>query len=154
VEVKQPGGLVSTTFQVPIKVIPCNLQGLDISDMTVELGQKKEQTYSDPTFVNTSSSSLSNCGSFVWELVGGDKSYFRVNLTDKLIILHSTSNADIPGGLATVYSHTIRVWPLKYPTNVIEKTFTLTVTPICDLNGYSAPDLDRLALPKVVNCST
>ena len=135
-------------------MIPCNLQGLNISNMTVELGQKKEQTYIDPTFVNTVLSNHANCGEFVWELVGGDTSYLRVILTNNLIILHSTSNADIPGGLATTYSHTIRVWPLKYPTNVIEKTFTLTVTPICDLNGYSAPDLDRLALPKVVNCST
>jgi hypothetical protein len=122
--------------------------------MTAELGQKKEQTYIDPTFVNTVLSNHANCGAFVWELVGGDKNYFRVILIKNLIIVHSTSNTDIAGGLATTYSHTIRVWPFEYPTNVIQKTFTLTITPICDLDGYSAPDLDRLALPKVVNCST
>jgi hypothetical protein len=144
---------VSTTFTVPIKVKPCNLQGLTINNLIAEMGQKVEATYLDPTFVNPSST-LIKCGALVWELVGGDQTYFRVNLVDKLIVLHSTSNTDLAGGLATTYSHTIRVWPTTYPLNVIETTFTLTITPICDLNGYSAPDLDRLILPKVVTTCT
>ena len=38
VEVKLPTGLVSTTFTVPIKVKPCNLQGLTINNLTAEMG--------------------------------------------------------------------------------------------------------------------
>ena len=55
----------------------------------------------------------------VYELDGGDVSYFRLNADSPILVLHSLSNSDLTGNAQTIFSHTVKVWPELYPLNII-----------------------------------
>jgi hypothetical protein len=95
------------------------------------------------------------CGELTYALIGNGAvdskvswGYVNTDPTSRVIVLHSTKVSDLSGSATNkVYSHSIEIWPFKYPTNKVTLPFTYTLTQPCTLTEYK---LDRTAVPEVI----